>query len=95
VQAFTDARFWEVERVAEALRARGLATDVTIDRRAEKLHADDVVEQAMKRDQSHLASLDDAAWTAGCARLRDATAGAPAAPIESETSLARITATRA
>jgi len=93
-QAFTEARFWRAEQIAAALEEIGLATTTLLDRRAESLAPADVLEQAERRDQSHLASLEDAAWQAGLARLRRALAAAPDAPVASEIAIVQLTASR-
>lgn len=89
-QAFSDARFWAIERLVAALEARGLVAMVALDRREERLAAADVLEQATRRDQSHLASLDDAEWTAGLARLTRDLAGA--GDVVSEMTVVHVTA---
>ena len=92
-QAFSDARFWPVERLVAELAARGLHPTAAIERRRDAFAPAELLEQAARRDQSHLASLDDAAWEAGRARLARDLAATPETPVPSEMAIVRVTAT--
>ena len=91
---YSQARFWPGTLLKHEIAKRGFEVVMKIDRDAAPVLLRDMMEQVMKRDQSHLASLDDAAYEAGKARLQSDLEDDPGGSGPSELALVRITATR-
>jgi ubiquinone/menaquinone biosynthesis C-methylase UbiE len=92
--AIDAARFWPPARIAEALEARQFSVDVQLDTALEEVLASEALALAERRVASQLAMLDDAAFSRGLARLREA-ASTPGTIMESTRALLCLTARRA
>ncbi len=72
--AIDAARFWPPDRLAGAFEARGFTVEVDIDTGPHDIAATEALADAERRVVSQLALLDDADYTRGLARLREAAA---------------------
>jgi ubiquinone/menaquinone biosynthesis C-methylase UbiE len=87
-----EQRFWPVDRLVSALRARGLDTDAAIDTSDRELRLGDILAESESRTISQLAVLDDASYEAGLGALRAAADPDPNATIRRESATVRVTA---
>ena len=87
-----NARYWPAEQLRQALAASGLVTSVELRRSAGTLSLAQALEQASVRDQSHLVTLDDAAYARGLAALADACARDPSGSTPTETAVVTLRA---
>lgn len=91
--AIDAARFWPVDRIREALVARGLAVAVELDSGTSRIPATQALEEAERRVLSQLALLDDRSYASGLARLREV-AGVGDATVTTCRSRLQVTARR-
>lgn len=92
-RAIDAARFWDPERIAAALERRGFGVETHIETTSETIEPAMALAEAERRVVSQLASLDDDAYRVGLAELR-AHVDSGAAPLESVTSVLRVTASK-
>lgn len=88
-----EKRFWSPELLVYELERRGLAASAVIEVRIDRTPLASVLADAIRRDISQLADLDDASHQRGIARIRDAAALEPEGAIVTEIALATVTAT--
>jgi hypothetical protein len=88
------ARFWSPSRLAEALEARHLTVEVTLEAGLEEIPTSEALADADRRVVSELALLDDEAYERGLAELRRAAVD-PTARVNTTRSRLHLTARRA
>ncbi len=75
--AIDEARFWSARRIVEALEARGLTVEAKVEVSLYRAPLDALIAEAERRDVSELALIDDDAFRAGVAALREAREAGP------------------
>lgn len=89
-RALDAARFWEPDRIVDALEDRGFGVEATVTRTFRRVSRARALQEARSRTVSELTQVDEAEHAAGIARLE----GEPEGLLKDELAILRLTARR-
>lgn len=87
-----NVRYWPAERLAGEIEALGFGVEWEAPLTTSSVSVTAALEQAKKRDQSHLVMMDDALFEKRLAELRARSAAEPSASVPSEVAILRLIA---